>query len=78
MIKLTVIVILSILVLILFILFIVFFRKSTRLKVALDKLEKDSTGNLKIINDIVYNHGALIRITRVDPSEVFLRSPREA
>ena len=51
-----------------------------KLKASLDiveKLKRNPDGSLEILNDLVNNKGVVLRVTRVDPHDIFLRSPRE-
>ena len=47
------------------------------LKEEIKNFKKNPDGTLQILNDLSNNCGVVLYINRVDPSSIYLRSPRE-
>jgi len=40
------------------------------------ELETNPDGSMKVLNDLMTNERTILQVTRLDPGDIFLRSPR--
>lgn len=40
--------------------------------------KKNPDGAMRVLNDLMNNENTLLRVTRVDPTSVYIRSPKES